>query len=82
MNAIIIITLVFKVWVYYTGRLKQNNKQFDATQKGPAFKFKLGKGEVIRGWDLGIDGMRIGGKRRLTIPSNLACVKFYEIDES
>lgn len=63
-----------KVTVYYSGRLKSNNKQFDSAQSGPGFKFRLGKGEVIRGWDLGVEGMKVGGKRRLTIPAQLAYV--------
>ncbi|XP_034242026.1 46 kDa FK506-binding nuclear protein [Thrips palmi] len=61
-----------QVSVYYVGRLKSNNKQFDACQSGPGFRFKLGKGEVIKGWDLGVAGMKVGGKRRLTIPAKMA----------
>ncbi|XP_001606442.1 46 kDa FK506-binding nuclear protein [Nasonia vitripennis] len=59
------------VSVYYIGRLK-NGKKFDQTQQGDGFKFRLGKGEVIKGWDVGIAGMKVGGKRRLTIPPNMA----------
>uniref|UniRef100_A0A2M3Z233 FK506-binding protein n=1 Tax=Anopheles braziliensis TaxID=58242 RepID=A0A2M3Z233_9DIPT len=61
-----------KVAVYYVGRLKQNNKVFDSTSSGGGFKFALGRGEVIKGWDLGVAGMKVGGKRRLTIPHKLA----------
>jgi len=61
-----------KVQVYYEGRLKTNNKVFDATKTGPGFKFSLGKGEVIKGWDLGIAGLKVGGKRRLICPPQLA----------
>lgn len=61
-----------KVAVYYEGRLKKNNKVFDSTAKGPGFKFALGRGEVIKGWDLGVAGMKVGGKRRLTVPHQLA----------
>ncbi|XP_049537782.1 46 kDa FK506-binding nuclear protein [Anopheles darlingi] len=61
-----------KVAVYYVGRLKQNNKVFDSTASGAGFKFALGRGEVIKGWDLGVAGMKVGGKRRLTIPHKLA----------
>ncbi|XP_017890635.1 46 kDa FK506-binding nuclear protein [Ceratina calcarata] len=57
--------------VYYVGRLK-NGKKFDATTQGEGFKFRLGKGEVIKGWDVGIIGMKVGGKRRITIPSAMA----------
>jgi len=61
-----------KVQVYYEGRLKSNNKVFDATKNGPGFKFTLGKGDVIKGWDLGITGLKVGGKRRLICPPQLA----------
>ncbi|KAL8388458.1 hypothetical protein RB595_009231 [Gaeumannomyces hyphopodioides] len=60
-----------KVGMRYIGKL-QNGKQFDANKKGPAFTFKLGKGEVIKGWDIGVAGMAVGGERRLTIPASLA----------
>lgn len=43
-----------------------------ANKKGKPFSFKLGVGEVIKGWDIGVAGMAIGGERRLTIPANLA----------
>lgn len=59
-----------RIKVYYVGKLT-NGKTFDASTKKP-FAFKLGKGEVIRGWDIGCEGMRIGGKRRLTIPPEKA----------
>ena len=54
------------VGMYYSGKLKANNKQFDATLTGKPFRFRLGKGEVIKGWDIGVEGMKVGGKRRLT----------------
>ena len=50
------------VGMYYEGRLKSNNKKFDATLSGKPFKFRLGHGEVIKGWDLGVEGMKVGGK--------------------
>ncbi|KAF7165102.1 hypothetical protein CNMCM5623_009410 [Aspergillus felis] len=55
----------------YIGKL-EDGKVFDANKKGKPFTFKLGKGEVIKGWDIGIAGMAVGGERRITIPSNLA----------
>jgi len=59
------------VGMFYSGRLKSNNKQFDACQSGKPFKFKLGKGEVIKGWDIGVQGLKVGGKRKLTIPPQM-----------
>ena len=55
----------------YVGRL-QNNKIFDQNTKGKPFSFILGRGEVIKGWDIGLQGMQVGGTRRLTIPAALA----------
>lgn len=55
----------------YIGKLK-NGKQFDANTKGKPFSFRLGKGEVIKGWDVGLVGMKVGGERRLEIPANMA----------
>ena len=47
--------------------------QFDASwDRGDTFKFKLGKGQVISGWDQGVAGMKVGGRRRITIPPHLA----------
>ncbi|KAK3942138.1 hypothetical protein QBC46DRAFT_237837, partial [Diplogelasinospora grovesii] len=60
-----------KVGMRYIGKL-QNGKVFDSNKKGPPFTFKLGKGEVIKGWDIGVAGMAVGGERRLTIPASLA----------
>merc|ERR1712113_1173296 len=60
------------VGMYYEGKLKSNNKKFDSLKEGKPFKFKLGSGKVIKGWDIGILGMKVGGKRKLTIPPKLA----------
>ena len=59
--------------VHYTGYLASNNSKFDSSvdRKTP-FEFKLGRGEVIPGWDRGIVGMKVGGKRKLIIPPILA----------
>lgn len=55
----------------YIGKL-EDGKVFDSNKKGKPFSFKLGKGEVIKGWDIGVAGMAPGGERRITIPANLA----------
>ncbi|KAG0148722.1 hypothetical protein CROQUDRAFT_654557 [Cronartium quercuum f. sp. fusiforme G11] len=55
----------------YIGKLN-NGKTFDSNTKGDPFRFKLGKGEVIKGWDEGIKGMKIGGERKLIVPAALA----------
>jgi FKBP-type peptidyl-prolyl cis-trans isomerase len=61
-----------KVRVHYTGRLLRNGTKFDSSlDRGEPFVFTLGRGEVIRGWDEGVAGMKAGGKRTLTIPSKL-----------
>ncbi len=59
-----------EVSVHYTGTLT-NGKKFDSSVGGEPFKFKLGAGDVIQGWDLGVIGMKVGGIRKLTIPSEL-----------
>jgi FKBP-type peptidyl-prolyl cis-trans isomerase FkpA len=60
-----------KVTVHYTGWLT-NGKKFDSSvDRGKPFKFTLGAGMVIKGWDEGVAGMKIGGKRKLTIPAKL-----------
>lgn len=57
--------------VHYTGWL-ENGKKFDSSvDRGQPFSFPLGAGRVIKGWDEGVQGMRVGGKRKLTIPSDL-----------
>ena len=57
--------------VHYTGWL-ENGKKFDSSvDRGQPFSFPLGAGRVIKGWDEGVEGMKVGGKRKLTIPSEL-----------
>lgn len=59
------------VRVHYTGWL-ENGKKFDSSiDRGQPFSFPLGAGRVIKGWDEGVQGMKVGGKRKLIIPSNL-----------
>ena len=62
-----------KVTVHYVGVSFLTGEQFDASwDRGQPFEFKLGKGQVIPGWDQGVAGMKVGGRRRLTIPSAMA----------
>ena len=61
------------VEVHYVGVSWKNGDQFDASwDRGDTFKFGLGKGQVIPGWDQGVAGMQVGGRRRITIPPDLA----------
>ena len=59
------------VSVHYTGTL-MNGRKFDSSRdSGKPFDFKIGSGQVIKGWDQGVVGMKVGGKRKLVIPSDL-----------
>ncbi len=60
------------VEVHYVGVSWSTGKQFDASwDRGSTFKFGLGQGQVIKGWDDGVAGMKVGGRRRITIPPAL-----------
>jgi peptidylprolyl isomerase len=60
------------VSVHYVGVAHSSGKEFDASyNRGEPFQFPLGGGQVIAGWDQGVTGMRVGGRRRLTIPPHL-----------
>lgn len=82
MNELIIETLVSgngeeavagrTVVVHYTGTLTTGEKFDSSVDRGQPFSFLLGAGQVIAGWDQGVAGMKVGEKRRLTIPANLA----------
>ena len=61
-----------RVDVHYTGWLTDGTKFDSSHDRGKPFSFKLGAGEVILGWDDGVVGMQVGGKRRLTVPPDLA----------
>jgi peptidylprolyl isomerase len=62
-----------KVSVHYVGVAFSTGEEFDASwNRGAPFEFKLGKGQVIPGWDAGVAGMKVGGRRKLTIPSAMA----------
>ncbi|XP_035548493.1 midasin-like isoform X2 [Juglans regia] len=60
-----------RVSINYDGKLKKNGESFDSNVGCAPYKFRIGLGEVIGGWDIGLDGMRVGEKRRLTIPPSL-----------
>ena len=61
------------VSVHYVGVSFSTGKEFDSSwNRQQPFAFRLGAGEVIAGWDLGVAGMRVGGRRQLTIPARLA----------
>lgn len=59
------------VTVHYTGWLKNGTKFDSSVDRGEPFQFIIGQGQVIKGWDEGVSTMKVGGKRRLTIPSTL-----------
>jgi peptidylprolyl isomerase len=62
-----------KVSVHYVGVAFSTGEEFDASwERGQPFEFKLGQGQVIPGWDAGVEGMKVGGRRKLTIPSAMA----------
>jgi peptidylprolyl isomerase len=62
-----------KVTVHYVGVAFRSGEEFDASwNRGQPFEFALGKGQVIPGWDQGVAGMKVGGRRKLTIPSAMA----------
>jgi FKBP-type peptidyl-prolyl cis-trans isomerase FkpA len=60
-----------RVTVHYTGWLKDGTKFDSSVDRGQPFVFPLGGGRVIAGWDEGVQGMKVGGKRKLTIPPKL-----------
>ncbi len=59
------------VTVHYTGWLADGKKFDSSLDRGDPFAFNLGQGQVIAGWDEGVQGMKVGGKRKLTIPPDL-----------
>ncbi len=59
------------VSVHYTGWLTDGKKFDSSVDRGQPFQFSLGAGQVIKGWDEGVAGMKVGEKRKLTIPANL-----------
>lgn len=60
-------------WLYQPGALESKGTKFDSSrERGEPFRFTIGAGEVIRGWEEGVQGMQPGGQRRLVIPSEMA----------
>ena len=63
------VTVHYTGWLYDQAKADHKGKKFDSSRdRGEPFSFRLGKGEVIRGWDEGVAGMKVGGRRTLTIP--------------
>jgi FKBP-type peptidyl-prolyl cis-trans isomerase len=67
------VTVHYSGWLYDPAQPDSKGKPFDSSREsGRPFTFALGAGQVIRGWDQGVQGMRVGGQRRLVIPQQLA----------
>lgn len=66
------LTVNYTGWLYSNTATENKGRPFDTSVGRGAFAFNLGAGQVIRGWDQGIPGMRVGGRRRLVIPPELA----------
>lgn len=66
------VTVNYTGWLYDPSRPETKGQQFDTSVGRQPFAFTLGAGQVIRGWDQGVPGMKVGGRRRLTIPPDLA----------
>ena len=66
------VTVHYTGWLYDAKSADKHGKKFDSSRdRGEPFEFKLGAGAVIQGWDQGVAGMKVGGKRKLTIPPEL-----------
>ena len=63
------VTVAYTGWLFDSGKPDSKGRQFDSA---PSFTFTVGAGQVIKGWDQGVPGMRVGGQRRLIIPPDLA----------
>jgi FKBP-type peptidyl-prolyl cis-trans isomerase len=65
------VTVHYTGWLYDAGAPDNRGRQFDSSRGGEPLEFRLGAGNVIPGWDQGVAGMRVGGRRTLTIPPAL-----------
>ena len=63
------VTVAYTGWLFDSGQPNNKGRQFDSA---PSFTFTIGANQVIKGWDQGVPGMRVGGQRRLIIPPDLA----------
>ena len=66
------VAVQYSGWLYDADKPNHKGKRFDASEPGKPFTFQLGTGRVIKGWDMGVPGMKVGGHRTLVIPSDLA----------
>ena len=66
------VAMQYTGWIYDADKPSHKGKRFDMSEPGKNFIFQVGAGKVIRGWDEGVVGMKIGGKRNLIIPSDMA----------
>ena len=67
------VTVHYTGWLFDTGKPENKGRKFDSSRdRNDPFTFRLGGGEVIEGWDRGVAGMKVGGRRRITIPPQLA----------
>lgn len=60
-----------RITIHYHGTLEDGTVFDSSVERGAPFKTRIGVGEVIEGWDMGVPGMKVGGKRKLTIPASL-----------
>ena len=67
-----LVTVHYTGWLFDAASPETKGRKFDSSRdRGDPFQFELGAGQVIQGWDQGVAGMKVGGKRRLTIPPEL-----------
>jgi FKBP-type peptidyl-prolyl cis-trans isomerase len=66
------LTVHYTLWLYDPAQPESKGRQLESSRPGDGFAFVLGTGQVIRGWDQGVAGMKIGGQRRLILPPSLA----------
>ncbi|HXG54048.1 MAG TPA: FKBP-type peptidyl-prolyl cis-trans isomerase [Vicinamibacterales bacterium] len=66
------LTVNYTGWLYSAGAADNKGARFDSSDGRAPFQFTLGAGQVIRGWDQGVAGMKVGGQRRLVLPPDLA----------